>query len=213
MHKINKDTWKRRKHFDFFNTMEFPRYSVTLNIDISALGPFVKKHQISLSNALLYLTSRAMNEVEEFRMRIRDNEVYVHDVIHPSLTILSEDETFHFGEVKFTNDFKVFNETAASTARIAKEEQNLSDEEGRDDYIFISSLPWFSFTSLSHPVNLDITKLSIPRITWGKYFTSDGKIYLPLSLDVNHALVDGIHIGKFVTLLNTYLADLTTYLH
>ncbi len=212
MKKIDMKTWKRREHFLFFSKMHYPRFAVTLNIDISKLVPYVKERNISLSTALLFLTSKAMNNVEEFRMRIRGDEVVIHDAIHPSLTILTDEDTFHFGEVKFSEDFSIFNENAAKTAQITRETQNLKNEVGRDDYIFTSSLPWFTFTSLTHTITLEKIKLSVPRITWGKYFTQDNKILLPVSLDVNHALIDGVHIGRFVSNLEMYLDDLATYL-
>ncbi len=212
MRKIDMKTWKRKEHFEFFNKMHNPRYGVTLNVDITELLPYVKKHNISLSIALLFITSKAMNNVEEFRMRIRGDEVVVHDAIHPSITILTDEDTFHFGEVKFSERFKTFNENAIKTIHFTRETKNLQNEEGRDDYIFTSSLPWFSFTGLTHTINLEPIKLSVPRVTWGKYFTFGDKILLPLSIDVHHAVVDGVHIGMVVQNIERYLTDLPIYL-
>ena len=57
-------------------------------------------------------------------------------------------------------------------------------------------MPWLSFTSVMHPMNLR-TLDSVPRIAWGKFFEDGEKLKMPLSVQAHHALMDGIHIGRF----------------
>ena len=38
---------------------------------------------------------------------------------------------------------------------------------------------------------------SVPRIVWGKYFKSENKVIMPLSVQAHHALVDGRQIGVY----------------
>ena len=71
---------------------------------------------------------------------------------------------------------------------------------------FISTLPWISYTSLIQPVPVPAD--SNPRITWGKYFTQEGKTLIPVSLLCHHALVDGIHFAKFFKALDEWLAQM-----
>ena len=49
---------------------------------------------------------------------------------------------------------------------------------------------------------------SNPRISWGKYITVNGRTTLPVSLFVNHALADGLHISRFFQNLENELAVL-----
>ena len=74
---------------------------------------------------------------------------------------------------------------------------NTIDEEEDEVYdkLFISTLPWVSYTSLIQPVPIPAD--STPRITWGKYFAQGNRILLPVSVLCHHALVDGIHIANF----------------
>ena len=66
---------------------------------------------------------------------------------------------------------------------------------------FISTLPWLHYTQLIQPVACG--EESNPRITWGKYQANDkGRMMMPLSVLVHHALVDGIHIAKFYEAFN-----------
>jgi chloramphenicol O-acetyltransferase type A len=39
---------------------------------------------------------------------------------------------------------------------------------------------------------------SIPKITFGKITRDGEKMWLPVDIHVNHALMDGFHVGKFV---------------
>jgi len=58
-------------------------------------------------------------------------------------------------------------------------------------------LPWFSFTSFKHEKNLS-RKESIPKIAFSKFFEICDKKMLPVSINVNHGLVDAYHIGKYL---------------
>ena len=80
-----------------------------------------------------------------------------------------------------------------------KSNPSFEDEFGRDDYLFLSAIPWMIFTSFQHAMNFNTTD-SVPRITWGKFFKEGKKTKMPLSVQVHHAVVDGRHVGKYFQL-------------
>jgi chloramphenicol O-acetyltransferase type A len=82
---------------------------------------------------------------------------------------------------------------------------SLEDEEGKDDYLFMSSIPWVSFTGLQKAMHQPGD--SGPRIAWGKYFDAQGKTLLPISIQAHHALIDGRHIGAFFERVRTLAAE------
>ena len=54
----------------------------------------------------------------------------------------------------------------------------------------------------------------VPRIAWGRYTGQPGgRITIPVSVQVHHALADGEHVGAFLTgaqaALDTLRTDLT----
>ena len=49
---------------------------------------------------------------------------------------------------------------------------------------------------------------SVPRIAWGRYVQREGRLRLGVSLEVNHRLIDGLHIGQFVQALERRIAAL-----
>ena len=73
------------------------------------------------------------------------------------------------------------------------------------DKLFISSLPWVSYTALVQPVPQPAD--SHPRISWGKYFLQAGRTLLPVSILCHHALVDGLHLAAFYQALDRELAE------
>ena len=52
-----------------------------------------------------------------------------------------------------------------------------------------------SYSNLIQPVPIPAD--SNPRITWGKYFEETGRVFIPVTVLCHHALVDGVHIGRF----------------
>jgi chloramphenicol O-acetyltransferase type A len=86
----------------------------------------------------------------------------------------------------------------------AKERPTLQDPPGRDDLLFMTAIPWVSFTSFAHPMKLHPAD-SVPRFAWGKYFKEGGLVKMPLSVQGHHALMDGIHMARFYTEIQDYL--------
>jgi chloramphenicol O-acetyltransferase type A len=39
---------------------------------------------------------------------------------------------------------------------------------------------------------------SVPKIVFGKIIFKDGQVLLPISVHVNHAVCDGLHVSKFL---------------
>jgi len=62
--------------------------------------------------------------------------------------------------------------------------------------LFITGIPWISFTGLLHPIKLEPTD-SVPRIAYGKFFQEGDLLKMPLGVQAHHALIDGIHVGRF----------------
>jgi chloramphenicol O-acetyltransferase type A len=68
----------------------------------------------------------------------------------------------------------------------------------------MTAIPWVSFTSFLHPLNLRPPD-SIPRFAWGKFFEDGDRLKMPLGVQGHHALMDGIHVGKFYAEVQDYL--------
>ncbi len=211
MQTINKENWPRRRHFDLFNSMDYPHFNICANVDVSRFYATLKSNHLSFTTAFTYLVSRTANDYAEFRTRIRGDEIVIHDVVHPSATQLMEDDLFSFCTVTYAADFKTFAARHAATVEYIKQQPTLHDLPGQDDLLFITSIPWVSFTCITHTIKMHPAD-SIPRISWGKYFKEGETLKLPFSVQVHHALMDGVHVGRYFMRLQEYLDDPQTFL-
>ncbi len=196
MRYIDMERWDRKDHFHFFNSMDYPHFNVCADVVMTATSRCIEDRDASLFTTILYAISHAANRIEAFRLRIRGDRVVLHEAVHPSFTVLTEEQLFGFVAVEYTPRVARFfeeTETAIQNARLAA---TLEDEPDRDDYLFVSSLPWVKFTSISHPIHMHPAD-SVPRISWGKVTESGADTIVPVSVQVHHALADGLHIGAF----------------
>jgi len=187
----------RQKHFEFFRSMNHPHFAICAHVDITPLYRVLKDGGYKFMPAVAWLVSKAANEIPEFRQRIRGEQVVQHDTVHPSFSITTGvSEVFSFCEVDYSPSFGDFMVRAVEKISRLQNDPTIKDEPGRDDYLFLSSLPWISFTSVEHAMQYHPHD-SVPRITWGKFFEENGQLKMPLSVQAHHALVDGRHAGIF----------------
>ncbi|TCP56037.1 chloramphenicol O-acetyltransferase type A [Tumebacillus sp. BK434] len=196
MRYLDLETWPRKNHYHFFRTMDYPHFNVCANVDVTRFQAVVKANGLSFFKTFLYAVVRTANELKEFRYRIREKGVVEHDAVHPSFTLMTSEDVFRFTEAKYHPELHVFLEETAKVMDAAKDTVYIEDEPGRDDLLYVTCLPWVSFTSVQHPIHMDPHD-SVPRFAWGKFFEENGKVKVPLGIQVHHALVDGVHVGQF----------------
>lgn len=203
---IDIESWPRKAQYKLFKQMDYPHFNICANVDITEMYSYVKANNISFFRAMIFLTSKIANNIKEFKYRMEDNKVVEYDFIHPAFTFLTQPEVFSFCNVEYIDDFQCFLDKVDEKIEQLNGKVDIEDESNRNDRVFLTSMPWVSFTSVTHPINLSPSD-SIPRIAWGKYFEENGKLKLPLSVQVNHALMDGLHVGRYFSLLQDSLDD------
>jgi chloramphenicol O-acetyltransferase type A len=207
MHYIDQKEWKRSKHFDFFKKFKNPYFNICTDIEITNTYSYTRKNKISIFTAVLFAVMKTCNYFEEFRYRIENDRIKVHKLIHPGITILSDNDVYYTCTFDYKERFKEFLEEYNNAIDRAKKEFLLDEKQKeRDDLVFISSLPWMTFTSVTNPMDgnpLD----SIPRFIVGKLYKREGKILMPISVQVNHCLMDGVHVAKFFFKLTDSLKE------
>ncbi|SFX64546.1 chloramphenicol O-acetyltransferase type A [Thermoactinomyces sp. DSM 45891] len=210
MKTINRETWKRAKHFDYFRKLDMPHFCTTANVDITRFRVWCKENRFPFFLTITYLASRVANEIPEFRYRIRGEEVVEHEVAHPSYTIMTDEGVYDYLTAPHHPDLATFIQVAHELTVEAKKQVRLVDGVDRDDVLYFTSMPWVSFTSFMHPISLSPVD-SIPRIAWGKYFEENGLVKMPLSVHAHHSLMDGEHVGRYYLLFQEYLDNMDSY--
>lgn len=197
---LDMETYKRKEHFAYFNSLAYPYVGLTANVDITKLLHEIKTKGWPFFLTICYCVCKAANQIPEFRQRIIDGKIAEFDRCATSHTVALEDGTYCYCNLEGDLPFSEYLPYAVKKQEEAKKSATIEeDKEDVYDKFFISTLPWISYTGLIQPVPMPAD--SNPRITWGKYFRQDDKILLPVSVLCHHALVDGRHIADFYRLL------------
>ena len=205
---LNKENWKRKEHFDFFSQFDEPFFGIVAEVDCTNAYNFCKNRSIQFFLYYHYQALLAVNQTEEFRYRIKDDEIIVFDNIHVTTTISRLDNTFAFSFIPFKASFKEFSEMARMEIDRIKKSSGLgvNEDTSRIDVIHFSTVPWISFTGVTHPQSFKY-KDSIPKITFGKYFSRNDRMIMPVSVNAHHGLVDGFHVGQFLQLFQQLMNE------
>ena len=200
------DSWNRKEHFEFFNTFLDPYFSVTSKFDVTEAKVFSTKNNLPFFVVYLHACMKAINSVENFKYRILDDKVVVYDIIHASPTIIRPDNTFGFSFINFSDDiFEFSNNFTLEKERILKG-NSLFPPANTIDCIYCSAMPWTNF--LGHKEPIRGVKESVPKLAFGQVIETNGILEMTLAISVNHALMDGYHVGifndKFQEFLNSY---------
>ncbi len=192
---IDRKTWKRNMHCQIFQDSLEPQYCISLELDITNFLKMVKGHNYSFTFAFIYAVCKCANEIEEFRYRFLDGEVVLYDTIHTSFAYLDEEtELFKFVSVPMQENMETYIKEAEE--KVKNQKEYFAAPPANDEFTF-SSLPWISYTHISHTISGNREK-SAPLFDWGKFTEREGRMVLPFSVQVHHSFVDGVHVGRFV---------------
>ena len=204
--------WARRDLFEFFRNYEKPHFNICTRLDVTRLLNLVRERPgVSVSLAYLYFALRVANEIEPFRYRLKEGKVIVHDVINGGTTVLLPNESFSYAYFDYQKDFEKFFRAAGESIKRVQAD-GLLKPSMREDLIYFTVLPWVSFTSFAHartPGRGD----SVPRIAFGKFAEENERILLPISVEVHHALMDGLHVGRYLNRFEEALAEPEGFLY
>ncbi|HEV7473401.1 MAG TPA: chloramphenicol acetyltransferase [Pyrinomonadaceae bacterium] len=203
---LDTTTWARREVFEFFRGFDKPYFNICTQLDITKLLALVRNRpEVSLMLAYHYFALRVANEIEPFRYRLREGKVLVHDVIHGGTTVLLPDENFTLAYFDYDENFEKFMAAAVRAMKEVVSGDGAFKPDPSDDRIHFTTLPWVSFTSFSHARNWG-REDSVPKIAFGRFIKDNQRTLLPFSVEVHHALMDGLHVGRYVTRLEEVLA-------
>lgn len=201
---IDEKNWKRSMHCMIFRNSIEPSFCVTFEIDVTNFLKKIKDQGFSFTIAMVYAICKCANEIEEFRYRFLDGKIVLFDKIDTAFTYLNKDtELFKVVNVPMLDDIKEYIDVATKTANEQKE--YFTGPLGNDVFQ-CSPMPWMVYTHISH-TNSGKKDNATPLFDWGKYYEKDDKIVMPLSVQVHHSFVDGIHIGRFNDRLQKYLNE------
>jgi len=196
---IDLENWNRKEHFEFFSKMKSPYFGFTTEVECTKAYDAAKEKGVSFFAYYLHKSMVAVNSVDELKLRMVDDQIILFDEVHGGSTIGRADGTFGFSFFHYSENFETFNEGLQKEIQSVQNSTGLgiSNDDLPINHIRHTTIPWRSFSALLHPTNFD-PKECIPKITFGKFNISDGKKYLPVSIEAHHGLADGLHLAKYV---------------
>lgn len=198
--RIDVAAWERKPYFEHYVNDVKCTFSITANIRITALLAALREQNVKLYPAFLYMVTRTVNAHREFRTVFnREGELGYWEKMIPSFTFFhKEDRTFSTMWTDGADDeFRTFYRNYLEDMKQYGEVRGIRAKENEPPYTFnVSCIPWVSFTGFNLNLYTD-GKYLLPIITSGKYVEQAGETWLPVSLQVHHAVCDGYHAGLF----------------
>jgi chloramphenicol O-acetyltransferase type A len=207
MHKpVDIENWNRKTTYEFFKDYEDPFFNMTAHLDVTGLYRFCQDRRLSYSLTGLFYSLRTANQIREFRIRLLAGKLVEFEQVEATQTILQPDETFSFCYFPMTEDVFEFNRIGKANVEKYKALNTFDVETERLDLIYYSVIPWVSFTSFKHATRIDKTQ-TVPRIVFGKIFDEGDKKKMPVSVEANHAIMDGFHVGRYFNTLQEKFSE------
>ncbi|MEN8373944.1 MAG: CatA-like O-acetyltransferase [Gemmatimonadota bacterium] len=204
-HLVALDTYPRRSQYALFRDYADPFFSLTVSVDVTGLY-LASKVEAGPSFFLgtLFASMRAANAVPEFKQRLRPDGIWQHDFVGAGSAVRSANDTFGFAYFEWAEDFEEFHSAGRQDLeRVAAAAGPLEPRHDRDDLIYHSVLPWLDFTSFKNARRGK--QESIPRSVFGAYSENAARWRMPVGVEVHHALVDGLHVGRYLQRLQSEL--------
>ena len=162
---IDKETWPRRAHYDFFTPMSDPFYTLTFPVDVTPLRAWCRGRSLPFYPAMVFAVTKAMEAVDAFHYKDRDGVIVRHDTLVPSFTDLKPgSELFQIVTVEAGEDPADFCRRAKAQAAAQTEFITSGPWDG-DQLVYFTCLPWFPLTALKNEKDVNPSD-SVPRAAW-----------------------------------------------
>lgn len=210
---IDKETYYRKGVFRHFSEDCKCSTSITARIDVTELAACSKKTNTRFYINFLYLLSKVLNSRDDYRMGYlwKTDELICYDVIHPAHYVFHDDaETCTPVYSVYDEDYETFYKNAVNDVEKAKQTRDYGlDAENHPNWFDASYISWLSYDSLNIELPDGYLYFS-PIVNWGKYREENGRLLMPVTVRLNHAIADGFLIANVFRLLQKEIAAFTT---
>lgn len=207
---IDMQNYERVEHYAHYANSNPCTYSVSARLDVSKLVPKIKSGGFKFYPTFIFLVTGAVNAVKELRMALdEDGLLGFYSEISASYLIFHEDDrTFSSCYTEYKKDFREFYMAVCSDMERYKDTKGFTALPSPKNSFPVSCIPWLNFAAIN--LNMPYApNFYAPIITWGKYSAENGKIEMPIALQVNHAVCDGYHASLFFNELQILIDNFT----
>lgn len=211
MQEIDIQNWKRKSHYELFGAYADPTFTISVRLDMTHFMAH-KPAGHGFFAPFTYLLMTAANRFEGLRIRWVDGRPVIFDTVHPSYTVLLENENFAFQSSVYGSDYAAYQTAMRRDIRAAEQGEGSFQTNNRADLIYLSSLPWVDTLAITNPLPYENKmSMSIPRFNWGKCVKEGDRYTMGLSVTMNHAYIDGFEACMMLQTLQQLLDTCENY--
>jgi chloramphenicol O-acetyltransferase type A len=208
---IDRDTYYRKGVYRHFTEDCKCSVSMTARIDVTDLVSLSKAAGSKFYINFLYVLCKVLNSRDDYRMQYlwQTDELVCFDVINPTQYIFHEDtETCTPVYTDYDPDYETFYKNASEDIEKAKQTREYGlDAAGHPNWFDASYISWVSYDSLNIELP-DGYLYFLPIVNWGKYREENGRLMMPVTVRMNHAIADGYLVANVFRLLEKEMAEL-----
>lgn len=196
-HIVDRSAWSRSGLFQFYLDNMRVVMSLTVDMDVTPLVRYVKGRGLKFYPAMIWAVSRVINAHDEFKYGWDTSGNLIRwDFVSPSYAHFHrEDENFTKLVTEYAGELSVFH------ARFLRDRERYRELRGvvgnqPPNFFDVSCLPWVRYRHFDVHVFDEGTFLA-PVVTWGRYEKERGRLLMPLTMNIHHAVADGFHLSRF----------------
>ena len=201
---IDRETYYRKGVFRHFSEDCKCSTSMRARIDVTALAAHAQRTGTKFYINFLYLLSKTLNSREDYRMGYlwQTDELICYDVINPTQYVFHEDtETCTPVYTAYSADYETFYANAAGDIERASATREYAlDAANHPNWFDASYIPWLSYDSMNIELP-DGYLFFMPIVNWGRYREENGRLVMPVTVRLNHAIADGYLVANVFRLL------------
>lgn len=196
------ENYKRKELFEHFDSYTKPFASITTKLDVTNVYELSRKHG-HFYGLMGYVLATSLKGIEEFRVTYENGDFYLSDTIIPSYAELKSDETIGFFDVPLEEDYEKY---MLSYDRYKEDFlKGIPQKPNEEAVVWLSCQPWFKASSIEPPFDKECR---VTQLIWDKYDFEGGRCFVNLMIFFHHGFVDGYHIGKLISNIESNIQKL-----
>lgn len=201
---IDKETYYRKGVFRHFSEDCKCSTSMTVRIDVTDLVEYSKQKGTKFYINFLYLLCKVLNSRDDYKMGYlwQTDELICYDSINPTQYVFHDDtETCTPVYTTYCEEYGTFYQAALGDVEKAKKTREYGlDMANHPNWFDASYISWLSYDSMNIELP-DGHLFFAPIVNWGKYREENGRLMMPVSVRLNHAIADGYLVANVFRLL------------
>lgn len=204
---IELESSPRAAAFAFYKAARQPRWSLTTRVDVAPLLAAAKGWGCTAFVAYHHAILRAANAVPQLRQRLTpEGGALEWAQIDATPTVLRPDDSFAVARLPFAERLRDFAGPAQAAISAAQQPDQAFGIDDQGNELHMTTLPLVAFTHFSHARAAGHDD-GTPAIACGRFTREGEAMWMPLNIEVHHALADGLHVGRFVQQLEQLLVE------